>query len=96
MDDKKLRANRYLDSMGIKHANTGYRYLMTALEIGADNPQLLYRISDLYEKVAQIHGTKKTNVEKSIRYCVSPSGMTNKEFISRAVDNLYFQQDRNK
>ena len=96
MDDKKLRANRYLDSMGIKHANTGYRYLMTALEIVADNPQLLYRISDLYEKVAQIHGTKKTNVEKSIRYCVSPSGMTNKEFISRAVDNLYFQQDRNK
>ncbi|HHU22236.1 MAG TPA: hypothetical protein GXZ52_02280 [Clostridiales bacterium] len=95
MDEKRFKANHYLDSMGIKHANTGFRYLITALEIGADNPQLLYKISDLYEEIAQIHGTKKTNVEKSIRYCVSPSGMTNKEFISRAVDNLYLQPNTN-
>ena len=28
--------NRYLDALGVKHANKGYRYLVTAIRIGVE------------------------------------------------------------
>lgn len=85
---RAIEANRYLDSIGIKHANMGFRYLVTAIEIGSENPKLLYKVSDLYDEIAQLYDTNKSSVEKSIRYAVISSGLTNKEFILRAVDSI--------
>lgn len=85
---RAIEANRYLDSIGIKHANMGFRYLISAIEIGSDDPKLLYKISDLYEEIAKMYDTSKSSVEKSIRYSVMSTNLTNKEFILRAVDSI--------
>jgi hypothetical protein len=88
MEKITIEANRYLDTFGIKHSNMGFRYLITAVEIGYERPQLLFKISDLYGEIAQVYKTNKSSVEKSIRYAILSSGLTNKEFIMRAVDSI--------
>jgi hypothetical protein len=66
----------------------GFRYLVTAIELGLQTPDIVYRITDLYDAVAAFFNTTGVKVERSIRYSIRKTNLTNKEFISRAIDHL--------
>ncbi len=78
----------YLEEIGIKHSSKGYRYLVCALKNGSKNPRLLSNIRNIYTNIADEYETNEISVERAIRYALLPFRTTNKEFISRAVDNL--------
>ncbi len=81
--------NDFLDSLGISHKRHGYRYISTAIKIGAHDNNKRLNITDVYEEVAGIYGSTPTAVERAIRYVITPMGMTNKEFIAKAVDEIW-------
>lgn len=83
--------SRYLDEKGIKHSLTGFRFLVSAIKKAIKDPWMILKISDLYGNIAQICGTETGNIERSIRYAIMPSGLTNKEFIAKAVDDLRYK-----
>ena len=82
--------SRYLETKGIRHALSGYRYLFTAIRLGVEDRSQLVKISDLYEKIAQTCGVGPSNVERGIRHSIMQYGFSNKEFIIKAVDDLVF------
>ena len=55
---------------------------------GAESPNAISRVTDLYTIIALSYQTEPQNVERGIRYAISGLGATNKEFISRAVDEM--------
>ena len=81
--------NNYLEEQGIRHSNLGFRYLITAILLGVESPSTYKRITDMYERIACIHLTEASAVEHAIRYSISKKGITNKEFIAKAVDELF-------
>jgi hypothetical protein len=87
--DMNTKVNLYLDKKGIKHAHLGYRFLREAIRLGMSSPQLLTKIMDIYSEIAVLYDTDASSVERSIRYAISPLRVTNKEFVSKAVDDLY-------
>ena len=78
----------YLNNKGIKKSNKGYIFLVDAIRLGAESPNALSRVTDLYTIIAMSYGTEPHNVERGIRYAISGLGATNKEFISCAVDEM--------
>lgn len=80
--------NDFLDSLGISHKRHGYRYIATAIKIGARDKNKRLNITDIYEEVGSIYESTPTAVERAIRYVIAPMGMTNKEFIAKAVDEI--------
>lgn len=84
----------YLNTLGIRHANIGYRYLTTAIYIGIESSDKYRKMEDLYSHIAEKYGTTASAVERSIRYSLSASKEDgafvprNKEFITNAVDYL--------
>lgn len=88
----------YLNAHNIKHSNSGFQYLMTAIQLGVEDTENCSKITKLYEEVADIHGTAPANVERSIRYVVADVGLTTKEFIMRTIYDLQYdtQNDRQK
>lgn len=88
LSDKNI--SKYLEKYGIHHSNTGYRYLMNAVRLGYQEPQLLYKISNLYEDIAQSYGIRTANLERAIRYSLKGLNMTSKEFIAKAVHDLQY------
>lgn len=84
---------QYVDTLGIKHGNMGFRYLVALIQIGIETYETSYKISDMYEKVAKIYGTRRSSVERAVRYAIKGTkymGMTNKEFVMVAIDELIF------
>jgi EAL domain-containing protein (putative c-di-GMP-specific phosphodiesterase class I) len=81
--------NDFLDALGISHKRNGYRYIATAIKIGAHENNLRLNITDVYDEIASIYSTSPTAVERAIRYVIMPMGMTNKEFIAKAVDEIW-------
>jgi hypothetical protein len=86
MTIKQSEIYNYLDSKGLKHSNIGFTYLQTSIELGIDDPGIVRRISDLYEKIAEIYCTSKPSIAGAIRCSILHLKQTNKEFISRAVE----------
>ncbi len=81
---------RYLEAKGIRHAYAGYRYLITAIRLGLEDRSQIIKITDLYEKIAQVCGVRASRIERTIRYSIMQYGLTNKEFISKAIDDLVY------
>lgn len=94
----KLRADinniyQYVDTLGIKHGNLGFRYLVALIQIGIETYETCYKISNMYEKVAKIYGTNRSSVERAVRYSIKSTkykGMTNKEFVMVVIDDITF------
>lgn len=78
----------YLNGKGIKNSNKGYIFLVDAIRLGAESEGALNRVTDLYTVIAMSYGTLPQNVERGIRYAISGLGVTNKEFISKAVSDI--------
>jgi EAL domain-containing protein (putative c-di-GMP-specific phosphodiesterase class I)/GGDEF domain-containing protein len=85
-----MEVNDYLDAMGIKHSHSGYRYLVMALRLGVEDPKLIMNISGMYEKISKVYGKSIVTIDRAIRYSIRQDGHTNtnKEFISKAVDDI--------
>lgn len=80
--------NLYLSSRGIKNSNKGYIFLADAIRLGAETEDSVNRVSDLYTLIAMSYGVLPQNVERAIRYAISGLGVTNKEFIAKAVHEI--------
>ena len=78
----------YLDSAGLRHSHTGYRYLIAAIQFQMEALHSCNKVMDVYEEVAVEFHTNRMNVERSIRYAIYPLRITNKEFILKAVDEI--------
>ena len=87
--DEELIFN-YLSRAKLKMSNKGFQYCATAIKLACENPQLITRMEDLYEKVGEIYGENAKNVSRTIRYALSHLDMTNKEFLSKAVYEVQF------
>lgn len=81
-----------LNSEGVKHSLLGFRYLMKLLKLMSENPCRKKNLYDYYDEIAKIYDVKPTSVERAIRYSVSESGKTNKEFILQAFDDLLYKE----
>lgn len=87
---KEAQINRYLNKIGVKHANSGYRFLISAIKLKAKYGYNIGYIK-IYDTIAREYGISSYNrVERAIRYAIAPFGMTNKEFIARAVDDIIY------
>ncbi len=80
---------QYLDDMRINHTNSGYRYLAKAIQICLENPLETTNIMDVYRMVGITCNKNQASVEKAIRYSIFPTGLTNKKFIWKVVDDIY-------
>ncbi len=89
MDITTTAINHYLDNLGVKHTYTGYRYLVEAIRLGVECNHAI-GIMKIYEQIAQSHNTKSSLVERAIRSATNSFGLTNKEFISKAIDDIIY------
>lgn len=84
----------YLDSQDIKHSNSGFQYLMTAVRLGIEDVDSCSKITKMYEEIAEIHGTAPSNVERSIRYVIADKNVTTKEFITKTIYDLLYEKQK--
>lgn len=84
----------YLDSHDIKHSNSGFQYLMTAVQLGVEDIDSCSKITKMYEEIAEIHGTVAANVERSIRYVIADQNVTTKEFIMKTIYDLLYDRQK--
>lgn len=90
MSECEIKIYRYLDSKGLKHAKLGYKYLISAIGAMIEDPYENQKITDVYDRVAKDHGTSGYCVERAIRYAITKSNVSNKEFILRATHELLY------
>lgn len=85
--------NEYLDNAGIPHAYNGYQFLMYGIRLLLDEKAHRSAIMELYRMIAKQFNTDWGAVERAMRAVIRNSkfrGMSNREFMSRAVDSLIF------
>jgi len=90
----RLKIMLYLDSMEVKHALSGFPYLVTAIELCNENPNMRDTICKMYSIIAEKHNTTASRVERAIRHAIITSQaitdakgkLTNSEFIAVATD----------
>jgi len=81
---------QYLSRAKLKLSNKGFQYCASAIKLACENPQLITRMEDLYEKVGELYGENAKNISRTIRYALSHLNTTNKEFLSKAVYEVQF------
>lgn len=82
-----------LNREGVKHSRVGFRYLMELFRLMSENPYYNKNLYDYYEKIAKMYDVKPTSVERAIRYSISDSGKTNKEFILQTFGDLLYKEN---
>jgi|WetSurMetagenome_2_1015567.scaffolds.fasta_scaffold788080_2 two-component system, response regulator, stage 0 sporulation protein A len=94
---ERIKIVNYLDKLEFKHANRGFGYLIDAIVLSAENPEILDAVcKELYPAVAELHNTTASRVERAIRHAIETSNagkITNSEFIARAKDNFIYGSD---
>lgn len=85
MDRRKIC--EYMELYGIKYSNKGFKYLVEAVEMVMELPDDDFKVTWLYNTIAEKHGTTPGAVERAIRNEMERNklNMHNKEFIARAV-----------
>jgi two-component system response regulator (stage 0 sporulation protein A) len=89
---------KYLDAHGFKHAQLGFDYIISAIEIGLKDKMKITKAitKEIYPDVAKLHGTTPSRVERAIRHCISTCtsptvfALTNSEFLAKAVDDIKY------
>ncbi|HHU06111.1 MAG TPA: response regulator [Clostridiales bacterium] len=85
---------QYLSCAKLKLSNKGFQYCASAIKLACENPQLMTRMEDLYEKVGELYGENAKNISRTIRYALSHLNTTNKEFLSKAVYEVQFSLNK--
>jgi hypothetical protein len=88
----------YLDRCGVKHSNLGFKYLVSVILIVSADADKNIVISEVYEKVAKKYNSAPKSIERAIRYSIKHHGITNKEFVIRAIDKNFvdYESERDK
>lgn len=84
---------QYLVKKRLKLTSTGFRYLITALQVIAAQPGKIHNMSDIYKIIAVLHNAKPAGVERAIGYTLRHLSATNKEFIYQAADDLIYSKE---
>ncbi len=70
-DTLEMRVTKELRVAGVPVNLQGYGYLKTAIMLVVDNPEIIHSIvKGLYSKVAKIHHTAPSRVERAIRHAI--------------------------
>lgn len=77
----------YLNSHNVKQTK-GFRFLMTAIGICIEHPENCKKSKVIYKNVAEMFETTELNVYQSIRYAITGTGLSNKQFILKAIQDL--------
>lgn len=85
----------YLGEKGIYHSRLGYKYLMLSLRAMLDGKVDRYCMKSVFEHVAVETGVKAAQVDLAIRRAIRKTehAVTNKEFLTRAFDELSLSAD---
>ena len=85
----KNKIVKVLKDLGIPANLLGYEYLKTAIAVVHSDKNILRGITkELYPKVAKIHSTTPSRVERAIRHAICYSmKMANKETIEKYFGN---------
>lgn len=87
--------NFYLDKKNVKHSSLGFKYLVSAFMITGIDASQNITMAEVYQKVANKHGTRPNCVERAIRYSIKHQGITNKEFIFKAFHESFVIKEAN-
>lgn len=87
----------YLGEKGIYHSKLGYKYLMLCIRALLDGKVDRYRMQTLYDYVAANTGVQADQVDRAIRRAIrlTEDPVPNKEFLTRALDDLALTEDAN-
>ena len=89
MSDIRMFARNYLDKRNFRHRCIGFGYIVTAVEICDETPEMRRKVCRLYEAVGGRCGSTGSRVERAIRHAVETSDtpdIPNSEFIFRLLD----------
>jgi len=76
----ELAATMFVRKLRIRSHLKGYAYLITAIVLGKNNPQLLHSLtSQLYPAVAAVYNTTAAAVERNIRTAIDLAAATDPE-----------------
>ena len=80
----------FIASYGIKYSNKGFKYLVEAIEMAMESPNMEFKITWIYNTIAEKFGTNANSVERAIRHELirTKMNMHNKEFIAMAAYKL--------
>ena len=76
-------ASVILQTVGIHPNLKGYVYLKAAIILAAEQEELVYQISSLYQMVAQRYGVSTGGVERAIRHAIDMAYDTGAEQLQR-------------
>ncbi|SHI19007.1 Forkhead domain-containing protein [Sporobacter termitidis DSM 10068] len=79
----------YLEKEGLKHSSLGFRYLVLIISIVGKDPDKNTVLSEVYKIIATEYDASPKSIDRSIRYSIKHQDVTNKEFIMKAVDELF-------
>lgn len=91
---ERISIMQYLDERGFKHAQRGFGYLVDAIQMASEKPDILNAVTkELYPSVAKNRGATASRVERAIRHSIETAEgvrvrITNSELIARAADDL--------
>lgn len=86
---------KYLDEKGVKHALSGFDYLIRAIEIGLEDKTNITKgiVKNCYEIIAKENNSTSPRIERAMRHAIELSDYPNfsvSEFIATAVDNIKY------
>jgi len=88
---------RKLFAMGIKPNLKGFRYIRTAILEIANDEELMHMAGRLCAKVANVHETTASKVERAIRHAKISAGINkvNSEFLAETYETLRLEIEKN-
>lgn len=70
-DSLENRISDVLLRCGVRPGLAGYKYLISGIRMGAQNPEALARVTDiLYPAIAEEFGVNTSQVERAVRYAI--------------------------
>lgn len=76
-----------LERKGVRQSNIGFMYIKELLEMMTED-QKPNKMNDYYDKLSRKYSVKPTNIERAIRYSITNSGMSNKEFVYHLYNEI--------
>ncbi|MNP14809.1 Stage 0 sporulation protein A [compost metagenome] len=75
------RVNELMLKCNVPNHIKGYKYLLSAITLGIENPEILGAITKgVYQSVATKHDTTPSKVERAIRHAIEKTFINNNEF----------------
>ena len=87
-NNKSINIVQYLDNFNIRPGLNGFHYLVSIIQLALDRRSGTIKLNVIYDELADVYGVKGGSIERTIRYCIQPLGLSNKRFIAKALYDL--------